>query len=122
MPLIRKISVLVCMLFLTALRVYTPAEAGFVVNKLLTHATLSSESQQDKISRDLVTLSAQVEEEKNHQDDNSDCLFFFADVPVYNWSTVAVLKNESVAIPVGKRAGPGVAFYLLFCSLRIPSC
>ncbi|RRB07445.1 hypothetical protein [Larkinella rosea] len=38
-----------------------------------------------------------------------------------NWLTVLESSQQSLFIPVGKRAGPHQPYYLLFCSLRIPS-
>lgn len=120
MSAIKQIGLLFAILLVTALRTTAPAQ-GITGLTYATHH-LHQASDKAKTIVDIAYDSANVEED---QDTSDDGLSLFADCPAlvsFFFTPVCQSIETGIVNTSGKPIGVSRPYYLLFHSLRIPSC
>jgi hypothetical protein len=120
MGILRNIALTVGLILAVVFRVYPSAAETVTSPHLIMQSTVIQDNHKVNLSSDSAIYFIQDEDEQHSPTVDQD---FLAALPV-EWQrqfTAPQALQPNLLIPVGKRAGPSQPYYLLFCSLRIPS-
>ncbi|WP_234733667.1 hypothetical protein [Tellurirhabdus bombi] len=122
MGFFKNIALAIGLIWALALRVYPAMGQELWPAHSLGCAVVSSEKEKNPSNTDGAAAVASLQTEDEQDSSSTDYLPLF-DLPLAMQlasCNVSVLSAGLTTIPVGKRAGPALPYYLLFCSLRIP--
>lgn len=120
MGLFRNIALTVGLILAVVCRVYPSVADTVSFSHPAMQTAAIKDSHKVNLSSDSAVYFIQDENEEHASSPDAN---FLTSQPIHWQADPAVQQStrQSLLIPVGKRAGPHQPYYLLFCSLRIPS-